>query len=268
MNFDEDYTNYWSLAVQESIDGTKIAGPSEIRIYLKDLSIKKSDYVLDLGCSYGRNYDLLASFSSHIFGVDPERSALQKAQQYGYRELLEGSAEYTNMPSNSFDFVFSWAVFDVVNQTAGLKEVNRILKAGGSLLFTGKNDEYHPDDKLAFIAEKNAFLKGFPNRFTNLPAMVEQLPQFGFNLIHLYLFPRRGDMGLGIFEEQTGHNSSAFVGYEYLILCSKTKEVTSMQQLTRGELDSESSRTANFLSRLSGFSDCHEYFKAMGLDMS
>jgi SAM-dependent methyltransferase len=268
MDFNEEYTNYWSLAVQESIDGTKIAGPSEIRNYIKGVSIKKSDYVLDLGCSYGRNYDLLASYSSHIFGVDPERSALQKAQQFGYRELLEGSAEQTNMPNNFFDFVFSWAVFDVVNQSASLKEANRILKVGGSLLFTGKNDNYHPDDKLAFIAEKNAFLKGFPNRFTNLSEMVENLPKFGFNLIHLYMFPRRGDMGLGIFEEQTGNDPPVFAGYEYLFLCSKTKEVISLQQLATSKLDSESSRTANFLAQLSGFSDCQEYFNAMGLDVS
>lgn len=268
MDFNEDYTNYWLSAVEKSIDGTKIAGPSEIRNYFKGIPIKRSDYVLDLGCSYGRNYELLSNYSSHIFGIDPERSALQKAQQFGYQELLEGSAEYTNMPNNFFDFIFSWAVFDVVNQEESLQEANRILKVGGSLLFTGKNDDYHLDDELAFIAEKNAFLKGFPNRFTNLSEMVKGLPRFGFNLNHLYLFPRRGDMGLGVFEEHTGNISSTFVGYEYLILCSKTKEISSMQHLTYGKLDSETSRTANYLARLSGFSDCRQYFKSMGLDAS
>jgi SAM-dependent methyltransferase len=266
MEFNAAYTSYWSSTVDKSIDGTKIAGVSEIGNYLKSISLKKSDFVLDLGCSYGRMYELLATHSDHIFGVDPEITALHKARQLGYQDLLQGSAENTNMPNNFIDFIFSWAVFDVVNQMESLKEANRILKVGGSLLFTGKNDNYHLDDKLAFVAEKNAFLKGFPNRFTNLPVMVKHLPQFGFSLSKLYLFPRRGDMGLGIHEEYTEKDSTTFIGYEYLILCRKKTEISCMPKFDSEVLDSESSMTAKVLRELSGFSNSRDYFAHFGLE--
>ena len=90
MEFNEAYTNYWSLAVQESIDGTKIAGTSQIRKYLDQIPIKKTDYVCDLGCSFGRMYELLATYTDHVFGVDPESSAVQKARQLGYQKVSEG----------------------------------------------------------------------------------------------------------------------------------------------------------------------------------
>ena len=266
MEFDESYTNYWTSAIKNSIDGTKIAGEVEIRNYLRNVLIRRNDYVLDLGCSYGRMFELLASYSDHVFGVDPETSALAQARQFGYQDLLEGTAENTNMPSHFFDLVFSWAVFDVVNQLEGLKEVNRILKVGGTILFTGKNDEYYPDDELAFLAEKNAFLKGFPNRFTNLSTMLKYLPQLGFILKNLYLYPRRGDMGLSQFEDRTEKENTALRGYEYLIICSKNSDIDHIQDLELGALDMASSRTAIFLSQKQGFSDYRDYFASLGLD--
>jgi SAM-dependent methyltransferase len=266
MEFDGPYSDYWRSTVRNSIDGTKIAGASEIRNYLRNVPIQRSDYVLDLGCSYGRMFELLASYSDHVFGVDPESSALAQARQFGYQDLLEGSAENTNMPSHFFDLVFSWAVFDVVNQTEGLKEVNRILKVGGTILFTGKNDDYYPDDKLAFLAEKNAFLKGFPNRFTNLSTMLKHFPQLGFILKHLYLFPRRGDIGLGQFEDRTETKNTTLRGYEYLIICSKKSDIDYKQNLKIGALDLPSSRTAINLGQKQGFSDYRDYFISLGLD--
>ena len=266
MEFDESYTNYWTSAIKNSIDGTKIAGEGEIRNYLRNVLIRRSDYVLDLGCSFGRMFELLASYSDHVFGVEPEASALEQARQFGYQNLIEGSAENTNMPSHFFDFVFSWAVLDVVNQIEGLKEVNRILKVGGTILFTGKNDEYYPDDELAFLAEKNAFLKGFPNRFTNLSAMIKHLPELGYSLKHLYLYPRRGDMGLGVFEECTEKETTRLRGYEYLIICIKQSDIDYGHNLELGALDMASSRTAIFLAQKQGFSDYRDYFVSLGLD--
>ena len=266
MEFNEAYTNYWSLAVQESIDGTKVAGTSEIRKYLNQILIKQTDYVCDLGCSFGRMYELLATYTDHVFGVDPESSAVQKARLLGYKKVVEGSAEATTMPDKYFDLVFSWAVFDVVNQKKALQEANRILKVGGRLFFTGKNDNYFPDDRLAFIAEKNAFLKEFPNRFTNLPRLLNYLTHSGFNLDLLYLFPRRGDMGIDVFEVHTDHASSTLAGYEYLISCTKRLDIATIPHFDSGEIDMESSKTADNLARLAGFSNCHDYFYSLGLE--
>jgi SAM-dependent methyltransferase len=172
------------------------------------------------------------------------------------------------MPDQYFDLVFSWAVFDVVDQKKALLEAHRILKVGGRLFFTGKNDNYFQDDQLAFTAEKNAFLKGFPNRFTNLPKLIHYLTQSGFKLDLLYLFPRRGDMGIDVFEVHTENEFSTLAGYEYLISCSKTSEMPTVPHFDAGKIDMESSRTANLLARLSGYSNCHDYFYSLGLESS
>ena len=265
MEFDADYTKYWSAAVLKSIDGSKIAGPIEIQQYLQNLELKKDDLVLDLGCSYGRMFELLASFSDHIFGVDPEQTALEMARQMGYENLSQGSAERTNMPDNFFDFIFSWAVFDVVKQLDALFEANRILKLGGKLLFTAKNDNYYLDDRLAFVAEKNAFLKGFPNRFTNIPMLLENLPQLGLNLETLYLFPRRGDIGIGVFEECSVQNTEQVLAYEYLIVCRKSLDVRFPVSGLKA-IESEVSLTSRNLARENGFSNVHKYFESIGLN--
>jgi SAM-dependent methyltransferase len=265
MEFNADYTKYWSAAVLASIDGSKIAGPIEIQKYLRNLELRKDDLVLDLGCSYGRMFELLASFSDHIFGVDPEQTALEMARQMGYENLSQGSAERTNMPDNFFDFIFSWAVFDVVNQLDALFEANRILKPGGKLLFTAKNDKYHLDDRLAFVAEKNAFLKGFPNRFTNVSKLLENLPQLGLSVETLYLFPRRGDMGVGVFEECSMQNTWNIIAYEYLIVCRKSSDVRSPVSELKA-IESEVSLTSGNLARERGFSSSLKYFESLGLN--
>lgn len=162
MDFNKEYTNYWQNTISKSVDGLKIPGEFEAAHILKYLEITPSEKVLDLGCSYGRMSNVLSRLSSSIYGIDPDPYAVEQAKNNQYINVVQGTAEITNMPSNFFDVVFSWQVFDVVDQLKGFVELNRILNSNGRFLITGKNYNYFEDDKFAFTAEKNAALKISP----------------------------------------------------------------------------------------------------------
>jgi SAM-dependent methyltransferase len=269
MEFNKSYTQYWESAVQKSVDGTVIAGLREVDLFLSPLGLSNSDRVLDLGCSTGRMCEALTRYSSAVYGAEPDTYAVGKASAKPYQEVLQGTAEATGYPARFFDFVFCWAVFDVVDHFDGLSEINRILKDGGRFLITCKADNYDPEDVLAFKAEKNAFLKGFPNKFTNLALLCRQLGAFGFELTELVTFPRRGDMGLLNYTRQRVAESplgEVIDAYEYLMVAKKISTPASMQKDAGVPLDGQFSATAKTLAAHAGYASVKEYFESIGID--
>lgn len=264
MRFDQNYTNYWQSATSKSLDGLRIPGMEEVKKLLPYLLIGKEDKVFDLGCSYGRMYDELAVYSAHIYGIDPDPYAVEQAAQKGYQKLWTGTAEETHSENEFFDRVFSWQVFDVVDHIKGLTEINRILKIGGRFLITGKNYQYHEDDKFAFTAEKNANLKSFPNRFTMLDELTKNIAQFGFEIEKILLFARRGDFGQLKYKEMP-IDEPAYLGYEYMYIGKKTASIESTA-VTIKSLDRSFSATAEEMARGRGFASARALFESIGID--
>lgn len=269
MEFNKSYTQYWESAVQKSVDGTLIAGLNEADHFLSPLGLSKGNSILDLGCSTGRMCAALTRYSDAVYGAEPDSYAVGKASAQPYQEVRQGTAEATDYPDGFFDFVFCWAVFDVVDHVGGLSEINRILKDGGRFLITCKADSYDPQDVLAFKAEKNAFLKGFPNKFTNLALLCRQLGAFGFELVELVTFPRRGDMGLLNYKRQSVGEAivgEAIEGYEYLMVAKKISTSGGVQKDARAPLDGQFSATAKTLAAHAGHASVKEYFESIGID--
>ena len=265
MKFDEKYTKYWSCAINRSVDGTKIAGMNEAVHFLELLSLNRHDRVLDMGCSFGRMHEAIAVYSDRIFGLEPDSFAVEQARLRPYKEVRQGSAEYTGFDSNFFELIFCWAVFDVVDHKKGLLEISRILKDKGKLLITGKNSNYFQDDELGFKAEKNAFLKGFPNRFTNLTEVLSSLAQFGLKLDKLVIFPRRGDFGLLNYIDMGSNINGTYTGYEYLMICHKFRQYH-IETQNSSIFESAHSKTSLIMAQQAGFSSPREYFEFVGID--
>ena len=265
MKFDKEYTDYWSSAVNKSVDGTTIAGVREAKHILEYLQLKNVNKALDLGCSFGRMHEVLDIYSDAIYGVDIDPYAVEKARLQAYKDVQLGTAEETNFEADFFDLVFCWAVFEVVDHKKGLAEINRVLKTGGMLLLTGKNDNYSGDDILAYKAEKNAFLKGFPNRFTDLKAVLESLQFLGFELNTLLLFPRRGDVGAIDFIDNGVEKLENYHGYEYLIMCHKIGEHDS-DALVDVVLENQFSKTVTAAANKAGYDGPKEFFESVGVN--
>lgn len=263
-SFNKDYTNYWKEAVNKSIDGTVIADKSVAKIFLDKINIRKDISSLDLGCSFGRMYDLLNLYSSEVHGVDVDKYAIKEAKKFNYKSLQISSATKTNYSNDSFQLIFCWAVFEVLDHTKTLIEMNRLLSEGGHVVLTAKNDCYYNDDFLAFTAEKNAFLKDFPNSFINLPSMINSLHFFGFEIEKLYIFNKRGDMGLAKYIEINNFDFNEIQGYEFLLILKKNKNIrTSIQE---SNFSSKFSKTSKKIAINKGYSSADKLFRSIGYE--
>jgi ubiquinone/menaquinone biosynthesis C-methylase UbiE len=256
--FDKDYMKYWQQAVEKSIDGTIIAGPKICAEYVKFLDIKPNQRALDLGCSFGRMFPVLREKTSEVYGVDLDESVVKEAaSKYDYKKALVGKAEEVPFADGYFDAVMAWAVFDVVDQNKGFAEANRILKKGGKLLVTGKNARYHEDDRLGFVAERNARIKNFPNRFTDLKLLLEKINEWGFKVEKEFCFARRGDMGLNKTSPEQEITKDKKT-YEYLLILEKTEDV---EDIPSWRLTYPASLTAETKARQAGHKDLMEFFR-------
>lgn len=264
LRFNREYTEYWKTSVSNSIDGTQIAGTKEVEFYLQMMKIQSGDKILDLGCSYGRFLEKLITKTSNVYGLEPDNFAISEARKLNYIEVVEGIAEETPFQDSYFDQVFAWAVFDIVNLVQTLVEMNRILKYAGTILFTGKNSQYNFNDSLAFKAEKNAYLKNFPNNFTKLPILVHNLHKFGFEVNKIFIFRNRGDFGENIHFEITEDISIPDEFYEYLLILNKTDSVNCDPQI-ENIFTNEFSDTAIELANKANFSNVHDFFVHLGI---
>ena len=265
MKFDKDYTKYWSSAVKKSIDGTKIAGLDEANHFFKKINAKRNSYILDLGCSFGRMSKVLLKYSSNIFGVEPDEYAVSEARKLEYLDVKQGAAEDIPFEKSFFDIIFCWAVMDVVNHGIALREINRVLKLNGKFLITGKNLNYFKDDDLAFKAEKNAFLKNFPSKYTNVDGIIQNISKFGFEIKNLFVFSRRGDMGDLKYSEYKLDSTSSYNFYEYILIGKKVSCIDDLE-LKEDSLSSPISNTAKSMANDSGFKNTVKYFKSIGLN--
>lgn len=218
--FDASYVAYWKERVATLPDGSKVADLEILDFYISRLGIAPGDRVLDLGCGFGRLFPVLSRYTPFVIGMDLSREMIEEAARFPYLCLVQGQMEDTRLAGGTIDHIVSWATFDVVEQEQGLLEANRVLKPEGTLLVTGKNLSYRPDDQVAFVAERNAKLKDFPNHFTDVPALLAGgAREFGFEVREAYGFCRRGDMG----ENRYLDLGSADFGacYEFLLILSK-----------------------------------------------
>ncbi len=57
-----------------------------------------------MGCSYGRIYSALSSYSENIFEVEADNYAVEKTSKLNYKKVYQGTAEKTGCAANLFDF--------------------------------------------------------------------------------------------------------------------------------------------------------------------
>lgn len=224
FKFDTSYNQYWKDRVKHASDGTKVPGLDVIEELVAELKISSKDKVLDLGCGQGRIFPVIKHYTNIIFGIDIDSSMINDAMLYDYTSLHVATAEDSRYPDNYFDKIIMLGTFDVVEQEKSLAEINRILKIGGTCLITGKNDTYCEDDEKAFIAERNAKLKNFPNHFTDVKKIIENLSVLGYSCEKLNVFIRRGDFGDNKKVEVVEDWVSSF--YEYFFILKKIRNAS------------------------------------------
>lgn len=136
---------------------------------LSHVSIHQSDVILDVGCGGGRTVNKLATIAGDgkVCGIDYSQASVAFARkvnrqliEHGRVAISEGSASQMPYPDNTFDLVtavethFWWP--DIM---AGMREIRRVLKPGGTLVIVGEVYK-GADTRMARMVEKYLPLTG------------------------------------------------------------------------------------------------------------
>jgi ubiquinone/menaquinone biosynthesis C-methylase UbiE len=97
--------------------------------------------VLEIGIGSGLNLPFYSSNAQQVIGLDPSPQLLAMARRSGrvasgYVEFIEGSAEKIPLDSGSVDTVVTtWTLCSIPAVLDALREMHRVLKPSGRLLF-------------------------------------------------------------------------------------------------------------------------------------
>ena len=97
--------------------------------------------VLEVGAGSGLNIPFYTGASTHVVGLDPSTRLLAKARQLQRAsassvDLIAGSAESLPLEDESIDTVVTtWTLCSIPDVETALREVRRVLKPSGQLLF-------------------------------------------------------------------------------------------------------------------------------------
>ena len=112
-----------------------------LALYKSKLFASLSGTVLEIGPGAGANLRHLAAKNIRWIGVEPNpymsQHLRQEAQRLGMNiDLLAGTAEDLPIETASIDFAISTLVLcSVIDQKRAIREILRVLKPGGRLLF-------------------------------------------------------------------------------------------------------------------------------------
>jgi SAM-dependent methyltransferase len=96
----------------------------------------KQRIVADFGCGTGANERVLGAFGNVVL-VDMSHDALHFCRKRGLERLVCSSAEQIALRSDSVDVATAMDMLEHIdNDIAGMREVLRVLKPGGSFLIT------------------------------------------------------------------------------------------------------------------------------------
>lgn len=94
---------------------------NKLRIILDELSLEKSDKVLDLACGTGFT---LAYYPCEVIGVEPQKSLFKNSK------IIEGFAENIPLRDNEVDFTIILSAIHHFNIDKAFKEIKRVTKKG------------------------------------------------------------------------------------------------------------------------------------------
>jgi ubiquinone/menaquinone biosynthesis C-methylase UbiE len=114
---------------------------SQLAKYRREVVAAASGRVLEVGVGSGLNFPLYGKQVETVVGIDisPRLLAIarRRADAAGVRaEFLQGSVTALPLPDSKIDtVVMTWTLCSIINPRAALREMQRVLKPDGKLLF-------------------------------------------------------------------------------------------------------------------------------------
>jgi ubiquinone/menaquinone biosynthesis C-methylase UbiE len=113
----------------------------QLEKYRRKMVAAASGRVLEVGVGSGLNFALYGKHVEIVFGIDPSLRLLTLARRRAaaagiHADLLLGSATAIPLADNSVDtIVMTWTLCSIPDPLVALREMRRVLKPGGKLLF-------------------------------------------------------------------------------------------------------------------------------------
>jgi ubiquinone/menaquinone biosynthesis C-methylase UbiE len=113
----------------------------QLQKYRREVVAAANGRVLEVGVGSGLNFPFYGKQVEIVFGIDPSPHLLaiarRRAATAGVRaELLQGSAIAIPLADNTIDtVVMTWTLCSIPDPLAALREMRRVLKPHGKLLF-------------------------------------------------------------------------------------------------------------------------------------
>ena len=113
----------------------------QLKKYRHEVVAAADGRVLEVGVGSGLNFPLYGKQVEIVFGIDPSPRLLTLARRRAaaagiHADFLLGSATAIPLADNSVDtIVMTWTLCSIPDPLVALREMRRVLKPGGKLLF-------------------------------------------------------------------------------------------------------------------------------------
>ena len=130
---------YLDLLAYFGVGGAHPGGFALTQSILKDIKIKPSDHILDIGCGTGQTANFLVNkFSCNVTAIDNHALMVEKAKErFKHHDslitVLQDDAQNLIFQDDSFEFIIAESVIAFTDISKTLNELFRVLKKGGSL---------------------------------------------------------------------------------------------------------------------------------------
>jgi ubiquinone/menaquinone biosynthesis C-methylase UbiE len=182
--------------------------------YLFAKYYKPGDRILDLACGVGRTTLLLYEMGLSVQGLDASEVLISTAKRrLPYLELRVGSYDHIKEPDSTFSHVLiSFNGIDYAfpesQRLAALRECARVLKPGGTLIYSSHNIKslhlFSPRDRSRVIWKLRNSLKAFKQRayvleaglhtlYTSREFVIGQTEQAGLKFLEMVWFRMIGN---------------------------------------------------------------------------
>ena len=137
--------------------------PKELIAFLqKEIKLKPSHVIADIGSGTGKLSSLFLERKNKVYAVEPNQDMRDFAERNFSQDenfiSIDGTAEATQLPDHSVDFITVAQAFHWFNYSKFRMECQRILKPGGWVLLIWNK---RVDEKSSFMKSYNEFLNQF-----------------------------------------------------------------------------------------------------------
>lgn len=144
--------------------------PGEVlQLFRDEMGLNETSVIADIGSGTGISSKLFLENGNKVFGVEPNTPMRAAAEEllldFGNFKSIDGTAEKTNLPDSSVDFVIAAQAFHWFDAEKTRNEFKRILKENGYVALIWNERQLKTTE---FLVDYENFLLKFANDYAKV----------------------------------------------------------------------------------------------------